>query len=103
MPGDGKAETADRRTTLRAAIQEANANPGADTINIPSGMACTLQIALDPIRDDLTINGNGGVVQRSATTPENFPIFQINSGTVTISLLSITGGNRCGVVNNSNL
>ena len=67
-PGDGVAETAPDNgvCTLRAAIQEANALAGADTINLPAG-TYTLSIAganedaaatgdLD-ITDNLTITG----------------------------------------------
>lgn len=37
-PGDGIAATASGETTLRAAIQEANAAPGPDTIILPPGL-----------------------------------------------------------------
>src|SRR5438105_6315481 len=38
-PGDGTCETATPgECTLRAAVQEANATPGADNINLPSGV-----------------------------------------------------------------
>lgn len=37
-PGDGAAATASGETTLRAAIQEANAAPGPDTIILPPGL-----------------------------------------------------------------
>src|SRR5207247_6634498 len=36
-PGDGKCATAGATCTLRAAIQEANAHAGADTIMVPAG------------------------------------------------------------------
>src|SRR5438874_11845169 len=36
-PGDGVAQTSDGRTTLRAAIMEANALGGASTIVLPAG------------------------------------------------------------------
>jgi CSLREA domain-containing protein len=69
-PGDGVCETAQGNDvcTLRAAIQEANALQGADSISIPSGLY-TLTVAganeddsatgdLD-ITEDLTIEGKG--------------------------------------------
>ncbi|MDA0284920.1 MAG: hypothetical protein O3B86_16355, partial [Planctomycetota bacterium] len=37
-PGDGFALTASGQTTLRAAVQEANAGPGPDTIFLPPGV-----------------------------------------------------------------
>src|SRR5438093_12159986 len=68
VPGDGSCATAASTCTLRAAIQEANANVGPDTIVVPAG-TYLLTIAgqgedaaatgdLD-IRDDLTITGAG--------------------------------------------
>ncbi len=68
QPGDGTCRSADESCTLRAAIMEANAATGADTIILPSG-TFTLRLAgqgedagaagdLD-ITDDLTISGAG--------------------------------------------
>jgi len=37
VPGDGVCATADEACTLRAAVQEANALPGADRIRVPAG------------------------------------------------------------------
>jgi CSLREA domain-containing protein len=67
-PGDGVCDDGAGDCTLRAAIQEANALPGADTITLPAG-TYTLAIAgagedaaatgdLD-ITDDLTLTGAG--------------------------------------------
>lgn len=67
-PGDGIAETASGETTLRAAIQEANATPGSDTIVLPRGLIeLSLQSLTDhtaasgdlEITDDLVISGAG--------------------------------------------
>ena len=67
-PGDGIAATASGETTLRAAVQEANAAPGADSIILPAGF---FQLSLlGPsdhsaasghleVTDDLTITGDG--------------------------------------------
>ena len=65
-PGDGVCASAAGECTLRAAIQETNALPGADTVQLPAG-TLTLSIPganedaaatgdLD-VTDDLTING----------------------------------------------
>jgi CSLREA domain-containing protein len=67
-PGDGIAADAGGRVTLRAAIQEANAMAGGDTITLPAG---TFRLALLgqaeqfvasgdlDLRDDVTITGAG--------------------------------------------
>lgn len=70
-PGDGACDDGAGNCTLRAAIMEANALPGADTITLPAG-TYILSISgrgedaaqtgdLD-ITDDLTINGAGAAV-----------------------------------------
>jgi hypothetical protein len=67
-PGDGIAATASGETTLRAAVQEANAAPGPDTILLPPGLIeLTLRGPTDhsaatgdlEIADDLVISGAG--------------------------------------------
>lgn len=68
-PGDGLCATAGGTCTLRAAVQEANAWPGADVIRLQPGKTYTLTLHganenkaatgdLD-ILDDVTINGAG--------------------------------------------
>jgi len=69
-PGDGRCADASNNCTLRAAIQEANALSGADTITLPAGV---FQLALTgsgeelaatgdlDITADLTINGAGAM------------------------------------------
>lgn len=56
-PGDGICETASGNTvcTLRAAIMEANALSGADTINLHANKTYTLEL---PGTDDLGLNGD---------------------------------------------
>jgi CSLREA domain-containing protein len=76
-PGDGVCETEAGECTLRAAIQEANAFEGADTISLPQG-TITLSIPgmdedasatgdLD-ITDELVINGATTLVGERLTT-----------------------------------
>lgn len=104
-PGDGVCETAvgNGVCTLRAAIQEANALPGADVINVAAG-TYVLGIGgggedaaatgdLD-ITDDLTIYGDPSV-----TTAVNGSgsyigdrVFHIVTGTVNINYLDISNG-----------
>jgi hypothetical protein len=58
-PGNGTAwSTAAAGTTLRAAIEEANALPGHDTIHVPAG-TYTLTLGTLYIEDDVTIVGAG--------------------------------------------
>lgn len=67
-PGDGVCASAAGDCTLRAAVQEANALPGADAITLPAG-TYTLTIAPSGVNgvesgdlnitDDLTISGGG--------------------------------------------
>ena len=101
IPGNGSCATAGGVCTLRAAIQEANALAGADTINLPAG-TYTLTIAgsgenasatgdLD-LNSNVTLAGSG-----AATTVINAAgidrIFEVVSGTSTISGMTMTGGN----------
>ena len=67
-PGDGIAADADGNTSLRAAVMEANALAGDDTINLPAGTYTRTMGGLNEghattgdldIRDDVTISGAG--------------------------------------------
>src|SRR5262245_49893876 len=104
-PGDGLAQDSSGNTSLRAAIMEANALAGADTIQVPAGTYfLTIPGANEDaaqtgdldITDDLTIVGadrdttiiNGGGLHR---------VFHVNwlganPPTVSISNLPITNG-----------
>src|SRR5437016_8771098 len=50
--------------SLRDAITQSNANPGADVIEFQAGLTGTisLQSALPAIADDVTVNGPGAAV-----------------------------------------
>jgi CSLREA domain-containing protein len=103
---DGVCNDGTGACTLRAAIQQANALVGDDTINfsLPANSIITLNTVLDAINDNLIINGPGAntlTVQRSTAggTP-SFRIFTINSGkTVTMSGLTISNGDANGFSN----
>src|SRR5438876_9548202 len=98
---DGNCATAGGTCTLRAAIQEANAHAGADTIMVPAG-TYLLTIAgqgediaatgdLD-ITDDATITGAGAdntILDGNGIDR----IFDISASLVTISALTIRNGN----------
>ena len=54
IPGDGLCNTNVATCTLRAAIMEANATAGADTINVPAG---TYTLTRGPFDDEFLFNG----------------------------------------------
>ena len=80
--------------TLRQAIDDANANPGADTITFDpsvSGGTITLLTTLPAISDDLTIDGTGQSVIISGGGLVR--ILSVNSPkTLTLSALTIANG-----------
>jgi CSLREA domain-containing protein len=112
-PGDGVCRTSAGTCTLRAAIQEANALPGTDTIQVPAG---TYVLTIPPANDNtadtgdfditapLTINGAGASVtildggQPPAGSPPDRTaldrLFEIHptAGDVTLSGLAVQGG-----------
>src|SRR5262249_56535400 len=63
-PGDGQAFDAAGRTTLRAAIMEANALPGADQINLPTG---NFTLTLAGAGEDLGATGDLDVLNGNLT------------------------------------
>src|SRR2546428_4296509 len=97
-PGDGRCATAGGSCTLRAAIQEANAHTGADTIMVPAG-TYPLTIAgrgedaaatgdLD-ITDDVTIIGAGAdstIVDGNGIDR----VFEIANPASTVAISSLT-------------
>jgi hypothetical protein len=114
MPGDGKCETASGNNicTLRAAIQETNALAGADIINLQSGVTYTLtRVGADntalngdlDITDDLTINSAGSSVIDGNSGVTKDRVFDIHSGTVAISHITIQNGaaHEAGGIENS--
>ena len=114
-PGDGQCQTASGSCTLRAAIQEANALMGADTILL---QAATYQLqragnddnALNgdlDITDDVTIIGvsaPGSVIDGNGSVTHD-RVFDIHSGNVIISHVTIENGNTDsgGAVNNNSV
>ena len=104
-PGNGICADSSGNCTLRAAIMEANALAGADTITLPAGTYvltipgvnenAAAQGDLD-ITADLTINGAGAtttIVDGNGTGLFD-RVFDILAGTVTISNVAIRGGNH---------
>jgi len=107
VPGNGVCETASGNAvcTLRAAIQEANALAGADTITLPAeafilniaGSDDTGQVGDLDITDDLTINAVGhALVAGGAGWSDR--VFDIRTAGISVTLnnLTITQGKASG-------
>lgn len=101
-PGNGICETApgNRVCTLRAAIQEANALPGSDTITLPSGLYVLTVGSGDNAanRGDLDITGDLALVGAGADTTvvdgnRLDRVFHVFSATVQINGVTIQNGN----------
>lgn len=111
-PGNGVCRTSGGVCTLRAAIQEANATSGADTIEIPAG---TYTITRAPLNEnsittgdlDITrpltiLRSSGVVIIQAGPPPAGSPpthtaldrLFEIHptAGNVTLSNLTLRGG-----------
>lgn len=109
-PGDGIAATADGTTTLRAAIQEANAAPRTDTIVLPPGL---IELSLQgpnnhsaasgdlEITDDVVISG-AGIEETFIDASQIDSAFHIQDG-VSLTLeqltLLVSGESGTGIVN----
>jgi hypothetical protein len=103
-PGDGACETAPGNgvCSLRAAVQESNAQPGADVIVLPAGVyTLTLAGALEndarfgdlDIHDDLTLEGAGaGVTVIDGNQLDRVIDLSQRSSVVEISGLTIRNG-----------
>jgi CSLREA domain-containing protein len=120
-PGDGVCATAAGQCTLRAAIQEANALTGADTVILPSGEYAVLIPSLvddeDTIAEgdlditaDLNIEGAGATA--AVVGANDLPairVFEVHQGTtVTMSELTVQNGGHVfahggGIINSGTL
>jgi hypothetical protein len=110
-PGNGACSDANGKCTLRAAIQEANAIAGVDTINFNFPDPVNL-IQLDPnlssgelaISEGVTINGPGArlltiIGNASVTTADIFNIAASATTTTKISGITIEKSGRNGISN----
>jgi hypothetical protein len=82
-PGDGNAQDAAVRVSLRAAIEEANALSGTDNIYFDAALTGTIHCdsALE-VTSSLAIIGNGSsviTVARSTSALNNFSVFNFSS------------------------
>ena len=106
--GDGVCATAPPGPpvcTLRAAVMQANARPGPDTISVPAGTYLLTRVGYEAaallgdldIIDDLTIVSGGGTViidANGAVTADR--AFEVLTGTLTLHGVTIQHGNSPG-------
>ncbi len=114
-PGDGVCATAGGACTLRAAIQEANALAGDDTIILPSGFYTLTISGIDEdlaAEGDLDITSNlilsGAGAEHTIINGNGLDRVFYNSGTFTISGVTIKGGHIAmigggGIINGGRL
>jgi hypothetical protein len=80
------------KCTLNAAIQQANANPGPDTINFTgAGRTPTPATALAPIKDPVTIDGEGATTVTFDGAAVG-PLVDVQAGNSTLRGITFTGG-----------
>jgi hypothetical protein len=85
---------------LIAAIDTANGNGEADTLNLTAGCvysftdgdAANNDSALPRITSEITINGNGATIERSSAAPTEFRLLYMESSNVTLNNLTLRGG-----------
>jgi CSLREA domain-containing protein len=101
-PGNGTCATAAGACTLRAAIQEANALAGADTINVPAGNYFLIIQGSNEdaaasgdldLTSELTINGTGTSFPVISGSGIDRVFDVLARGVVTLSRLTIQNGN----------
>jgi predicted outer membrane repeat protein len=86
-----------RADSLVAAMK--NASPGG-TVSLTAGCVYRLSQALPVVSQDLTIQGNGGTVERNTFAPA-FTIFTVTAGTLTIDDLAVRNGDNAITANGS--
>lgn len=102
-PGDGSCDDGSGNCTLRAAIMEANALSGADTITLPAGTYTLTITGVDEdsaatgdldITTDITINGDGSstTVIDANGIDRVFQVPSVGGASATLNNLKVTGG-----------
>ncbi|MCC5954249.1 MAG: CSLREA domain-containing protein [Acidimicrobiia bacterium] len=92
-PGDGVCATATGACTLRAAVEEASANPNPATITIAPGVNPVRTIfASLVVTGDLTVVGNGATIDAQ----QRGRVFEHQAGTLVLEDLTLTGGSAYG-------
>jgi hypothetical protein len=97
-PGDGLCAAADGTCTMRAAVDEANAHPGQDTITIAPGIDPTLSIGGDledanatgdlDVHESLVIDGGGATLDGASLDR----VIDVHAGNLIVHDLTITDG-----------
>lgn len=91
---DGVCDAGGGVCTLRAAVEQANAAPGADVITLPAG---TYDVAtpLEP-SGDLTVNGAGAASTTifGSGLDQNASVFRLQNGTITFNVSGVTFRNN---------
>lgn len=101
-PGDGVAADAAGNTTLRAAIEEANALAGADDIDFSVAGTVSLSLGALSITSDMTVDGGDAITVDAGAASS---VVSITDGTATISNITLTNGEAPqggGVYNTAN-
>lgn len=104
--GNGLCADVSGNCSLRAAIEEANALAGADTITVPVGMyRLTLGIQLPIVTTDITIKGGGKVdtiIEANASpNTATYRVFEVDSaGSLSLDSLTVRHGRCTGACNN---
>lgn len=91
-PDDGICATATGVCTLRAALVQANALPGPDTITLPAGTYNTATAL--PVTTIVTINGAGAASTVVDGAPGQNVFGVAGAGGVTFTGFTVTGGSR---------
>ena len=99
-PGDGIAADAAGNTTLRAAIEEANALAGADNIDFSVAGTVNLTLGTLTVTDDLDVNGGNNVTVDAGGVST---VMTFTGGTAQLTDITLTNGSaiRGGGINAS--
>ncbi len=95
-PGNGICATSGGACTLRAAVQEANALAGSDTITVPA-MTISLGSELQ-VTSNLTVQGAGARQTVLAATGGAHGMLRVTAGTVSLSGMTVTGATGFGAL-----
>jgi CSLREA domain-containing protein/uncharacterized repeat protein (TIGR01451 family) len=90
-PGDGVCADSTGACTLRAAIEEANADTGVTQINVPAGTITLTLGELNPTAS-MFITGAGASSTIVDQTTSSSRVFDVSSGSTEISGMTIEGG-----------